>query len=341
MRILLTGDSGYIGPVMTRMMKEESFEVVGLDVGYFDECDFFERNALPARHISKDIRNVAREDLEGVDAVVHLAGLSNDPLGELNPALTDDINHLSTIRLAELAKEMGAKRFVFASSCSMYGIADTDGPLTEEGKLNPITAYAKAKTGSEKGLSLLADDDFHPVYMRNATVYGISPRLRLDLVVNNLTAYAYLMGEIRILSDGTPWRPIVHIEDFCAAFIAALKAPAGKVHDQAFNVGLNEENFQVKDIAEEVKKIVPGCVVRVMNETGSDERSYRVDFTKIKDTLDFKPKWNLVKGIEQLYSSYRENNLTMEDFESASYFRVRTLRSLLEAGQLDSGLHWQ
>lgn len=341
MRVLLTGDNGYIGPVMTRMLKGESYEVVGLDIDYFGPCNFFKQDPLPDRHIHRDIREVKEEDLEGVNAIIHLAGLSNDPLGELNPSLTEDINYRSTVRLAGMARDLGVERFVFASSCSMYGIADTDDPLTEEGKLNPITAYAKAKTNSEIGLGELANDNFHPVFMRNATVYGVSPKLRIDLVVNNLTAYAYLTGEIRILSDGMPWRPNVHVEDFCRAFIAALKAPPEKIHNQAFNVGINEENYQIKTLAGIVKEVVPGCEVKIMNETGSDERTYKVDFSKIKNTLEFNPQWNVKKGVQELYEAYKKNNLTQEDFDSTEYFRVRTLKELLATKKVDTELHWQ
>lgn len=340
MKVLVTGNNGYIGPVMTKMLKQQSHEVIGLDNNFFDDCNFFKADALPDRQILRDIREITHDEVKGVDAVIHLAGLSNDPLGEINPKLTDEINYLATIKLAKLAKEAGAKRFVFASSCSMYGIARSDKPLTEEGELNPITAYARAKADSEKHLAKLADDNFHPVFMRNATVYGVSPKLRLDLVVNNLVAWAHLTGEINIMSDGTPWRPIVHIEDFCRAFVAALNAPEDKIHCQAFNVGINEENYQVKTIAEEVKKVVPACQIIIKNETGQDERTYRVDFSKIKNTLDFKPQWDLPKGIEELYAAYKTNNLTMEGFQSAKYFRVRTLKYLIESRQIDNSLLW-
>jgi len=339
-RILVTGNNGYIGPVMVQMLKEKGYEVVGLDTNFFDDCDFYGQEILPDKQIVKDIRDVELRDIEGIDAIIHLAALSNDPLGEINPSLTNEINYKATIKLATLAKEAGIKRFIFASSCSMYGIAQVDKPLDEEGELNPITAYAKAKTHSERELEKLADDNFHPVFMRNATVYGVSPHLRLDLVVNNLVAWAYLTGEIKIMSDGTPWRPIIHIEDFSRAFIAALEAPEELVHSQAFNVGINEENYQVKDMAEEVKKIIPDCKVKILNETGPDERTYRVDFTKIKNTLNFQPRWNLKKGIKELYAAYKGNNLTKRDLESTRYFRVRTLKHLLATNRLDSSLRW-
>lgn len=339
--VLLTGNTGYIGTVMTKFLKREHFRVVGIDSGWFVGNSFFAipEGSKPDRQIIKDIRDIAKEDLDGINAVVHLAALSNDPLGEINPGLTDEINFKSTIRIAEICKEKGISRFIFASSCSMYGITRNDAAVDEEGALNPITAYAKAKVNSELHLAKLADDDFHPVFMRNATVYGLSPRLRLDLVVNNLLAWAYLTGEATIMSDGTPWRPIVHIEDFCSAFIAALKAPIDKIHSQAFNVGINDENFQVKDIAREVQKVLPASKVRILNKTGPDERSYRVNFSKIKNTLsEFKPQWSLKKGIIELLEAYRRYNLTIDDFNSSKYFRIRAIKSLIESGKMDENL---
>lgn len=340
-RILLTGNNGYIGAVMARFLKRESYYLVGLDSNWFNKNYFFPlpEDSKPDKQIIKDIREVTEDDLKGIDAVIHLAGLSNDPLGNINPSLTEDINCRATVRIAKFCKGMGVGRFIFASSCSIYGISDGDVAIDECGQINPLTAYAKAKVNSEIELTKLADDDFHPVFMRNATVYGLSPKLRLDLVVNNLLAWAYLTGEITIMSDGTPWRPIVHIEDFCNAFIAALKAPVEKNHCQAFNVGINEENYQVKDIANEIQKVLPESKVKILNETGSDERTYRVNFSKIKGVLaDFKPQWNLKKGIIEMLDAYRKYNLTIEDFESDKYFRIRTVKSLIESGKVDKNL---
>ena len=339
--VLLTGNNGYIGTVMTKLLGA-SYRVVGLDTGWFEEDCLFpvSDEYKPSRQIIKDIRQIEAGDLEGVDAVIHLAALSNDPLGELNPGLTDEINCRSTIRLAELCKKNKVERFIFASSCSIYGKAATDTPIGEDGALGPITAYAKAKVDAENGLAALAGDNFHPVFLRNATVYGVSPRLRLDLVVNNLLAWAYLTDEITIMSDGTPWRPIVHIEDFCSAFMAAMRAPAEKIHCQAFNVGLDRENYRVRDIAEEIKKVLPKAQIKVLNRTGPDERSYRVDFSKIRDTLqDFRPKWNLRKGIDELLEAYRNFNLTLAGFNSDRYFRIRAVKSLLKEGRLDNNLN--
>lgn len=341
--ILLTGNLGYIGTVMTGTLRRAGYRVVGLDSGWFDRNLFapIPDEMQPDMQILKDIRTVNAKDLDGIDAVVHLAGLSNDPLGEINPGLTDEINHLATVRLGRLCKEAGCGRFVFASSCSIYGIANTDSAVDEEGALSPITAYAKAKVDAERGLAAMADNRFHPVFMRNATVYGVSARLRLDLVVNNLLAYAYLTGEVSILSDGTPWRPIVHIEDFSQAFLAALEAPSGKVHAQAFNVGLNSENYQVKEIARVVQQAVPGSRVKILNTTGSDERSYRVEFSKIRNALPgFQPRWDLPRGIEQLLEAYRKYGLTREDFESNKYFRIRSMKSLMEAEEVNARLEW-
>ncbi len=339
--VLVTGNNGYIGPVMTRVLQQAGHAVTGLDSQYFAECRFFPPDSLPSRQIVKDIRGIGERDLEGVSGIIHLAGLSNDPMGEINHELTHDINHHASVRLAEKARSVGVERFIFASSCSLYGIAPGDRPLSEEGTLNPVTAYAKAKAGVEEEVAKLADDRFHPVFMRNATVYGVSPLLRLDLVVNNLVAWACFTGKVSIMSDGTPWRPIVHVEDFCRAFLATLEAPVEKIHNEHFNVGRNEENFQIKEIAERVREVVPGCEVEILNKTGPDERTYRVDFSKIRDALPaFKPSWNLTRGIEELYRAYRDFRMTPEDFQSARYFRVRWIRHLLETGQLDADLHW-
>lgn len=339
--ILVTGNNGYIGAVMTDFLLRHSCQVVGIDCDFYKGSELYPTESHLFRQITKDIRKIQQEDLEGISAIIHLAALSNDPLGEVNPSLTDQINHQASIRLAELAKKQGIQKFIFASSCSLYGISSEDKPLTEEGKLNPITAYAKSKVITEEEISRMADDDFHPVFMRNSTVYGVSPNLRLDLVVNNLVAWAYLTGKVAIMSDGTPWRPLIHVEDFCRAFLAALKAPLEKVHNQAFNVGIDEENYQVKDIAADIEQIVPDCRTEILNQTGPDERTYRVDFSKIKTTLNnFQPEWNVKKGIKELYKTYEEFGLTQEDFQSPKYFRVRWLKWLLETERLDNNLQW-
>jgi nucleoside-diphosphate-sugar epimerase len=339
--VLLTGSTGYIGTVMTKALKDASYRVVGLDNNWFYENLLYPvpDTWLPDSVIVRDIRDVRFDDLVGIDAVVHLAGLSNDPLGEINPSLTDDINFRATVRLGELCKARGIERFIFASSCSIYGLASTDRPISEKGTISPLTAYARAKVYAERGLSDIADRSFHPVYMRNATVYGLSPRLRLDLVVNNLLAWAYLTGELAIMSDGTPWRPIIHVEDFCSAFIAALEAPAEAVSDQAFNVGIDSENYQVRDIAERIREALPSSKISILKKTGGDDRSYRVDFSKIRKSLPgFRPRWTLSKGIGQLHDAYKSHHLTLEDFNSDRYFRLRSIKSLMASGKVSPDL---
>ncbi|MBN1384711.1 MAG: NAD(P)-dependent oxidoreductase [Elusimicrobia bacterium] len=324
---------------MTGFLQERSYNVTGLDCNYYKGCEFLPQEVLPFKQILKDIRDINESDLEGIDVVVHLAALSNDPLGELNPSWTDDINVRASVKLANLAKKAGVEKFIFSSSCSIYGIAPPGKALTEEDEVNPVTAYAKAKIKFEKELFKLADSRFHPVFMRNATVYGLSPMLRLGLVVNNLVAWAYCTGKVAIMSDGTPWRPIIHILDFCRAFLTVIEAPAEKIHNQVFNVGRNKENYQVKDIARYVQEIVPNCRIEILNQTGSDERTYRVDFSKIEKVLpQFKPCCDVHMGIEELYRAYKDNGLTKEDLMSNKYFRVRWIKNLIEAGKVDSNL---
>ncbi len=340
--ILITGNTGYIGSVMTTFFKQCGYKVKGLDLQLYQGCEFVEQFELPDHQITRDIREVNEQDLEGVTDIIHLAALSNDPLGELNPNLTYEINYKGTLKLANLAKKAGVKRFLFSSSCSMYGISDSDVSLTEDGSLNPITAYAKSKVYAENDLSQLADDNFHPVFMRNATAYGVSPMLRLGLVVNNLVAWAHTTSKVAILSDGTPWRPIIHVEDMCRAFKVVLEASVEIIHNQAFNIGLDEENYQIEDLALMVEKIVPDCRAEILNETSSDERSYRVDFSKLKETFpEFDPQWNVEKGIDQLYRSYTKNNFTLDDFESVKFFRIRWIKELIEKGVLDKDLKFQ
>lgn len=339
--ILVTGNYGYIGSVMTGLLKDSGYNILGLDSMIYRGSEFIENFTGPDRQITKDVRDITPNDLEGITDIIHLAALSNDPLGELNPALTDSINYEATVKVARIAKEVGVERFLFASSCSMYGISDSDAALTEDGALNPITSYARTKVLAEKELSQLADDNFHPVLMRNATAYGVSPMLRLGLVVNNLVARAHTTGKVSILSDGKPWRPIIHVEDLCRAFKAVLEAPIQTVHNQAFNVGLNEENYQVRDIAHKVEKVVPDCTVEILNQTGSDERSYRVDFSRIQKMVPgFQPMWNLERGIQQLYEAYRENGFTEDDFESSRYFRIKWINQQVKEGILNNDLRY-
>lgn len=341
MKVLVTGNNGYIGNVMCPMLKEEGFEVFGLDTNYFDECEFIKRNNK-AKQIIKDIRQIDENDFIGIDFVIHLAGLSNDPMGDLNPGLTEDINLTASIKCAQLAKKAGVKRFVFASSCSVYGVAKEGSFVNENGKLNPVTAYAKSKIGTEEGLHLLADNDFSPVLMRNSTVYGSSPLLRLDLVVNNLTAWGYTTGKLKVMSDGSPWRPLIHIRDFSQAFIAALKAPQELIHDQVFNVGQNQENYQVSELANIIKEVIPNCQVEFTGEHGADTRSYRVDFTKINTGLKgyFKPVWNVRKGVEQLAQDYKKYDLDLDAFQGKKYIRLKQLNFLQKEGRIDKNFYW-
>jgi len=326
--------------VMAPLLADAGHEVVGLDSDLFEQCTFGE----PPREfpsIRKDIRDVQQSDLEGCDAVIHLAGLSNDPLGNLNPDLTYDINYHASVRLARLSKEAGVKRFLFSSSCSTYGAAG-DKILDETAEFNPVTPYGRSKVLVEQDVALLAGPKFSPVYLRNATAYGVSPRLRFDLVLNNLTAWALTTGRVFIKSDGTPWRPIVHIEDISRAFLAALEAPRELVHNQAFNVGQSKENYQIRDLAEIVKETIPGCTIEYAAGAGPDKRCYRADFTRIAKTLPaFQPKWDARSGARELYEAYKKVGLRLEDFEGARYKRIDHIQGLLASGRLNSALRWQ
>jgi nucleoside-diphosphate-sugar epimerase len=280
-------------------------------------------------------------DLAGFDAIIHLAALSNDPLGDLNPAITYQINHQASVELARKGREAGVKRFLFSSSCSMYGAAG-EAVLDEQAEFNPVTPYAESKVLVERDLVKLASPDFSPVYLRNTTAYGLSPRHRFDLVLNNLVAWAVTTGQVYIKSDGTPWRPIIHIEDISRAFIAALQAPRELIHNQAFNVGLNEENYQIRDLAAIVESIVPGCRIEYAPGGEPDKRSYRVNFNKIKQVLPgFKPRWNARLGVEELYATYRKAALTLDDFEGPRYKRIDHIKRLLREGRLDDTLRWK
>ena len=340
MRLLVTGHDGYIGAVMIPMLQREGYEVVGLDSRFFHDCLFGEEPPdIPA--VRKDIRDITAADLHGFDAVLHLAALSNDPLGNLNPDLTYEINHRGAVHLAEMAREAGVSRFLFSSSCSTYGAAG-DAVLDENATFNPVTPYGKSKCLAEAGIAALAADDFSPVFLRNATAYGVSPRMRFDLVLNNLVAWAVTTGQVYIKSDGTPWRPIVHIEDIICAFIAVLQAPRESIHNQAFNVGRNDQNYQVRDLATIVEQTVPGCHVEYAPGGEPDKRSYRVSFDKIHACLPgFQPHWDARHGAEQLYETYTHIGLQLDDFEGKRYRRIDHIRGLLESGLLDASLRWK
>ncbi len=340
MRVLVTGHKGYIGTIMVPMLQKAGHEVLGLD------CDLYRNSTygdlpLEVPEIIKDVRDVEKQDLEGVDAIIHLAGLSNDMLGDLNPEITYEINHVASVRLAAMAKELGISRFVFASSCSNYGAAG-DGMQDENATLHPVTPYAISKVRVERDVRDLADDDFSPVFMRNATAYGVSPRIRFDIVLNNLTAWAYTTGHILLKSDGTPWRPLVHIEDISLAAIGALEAPRELVHNQSFNVGLNSENYRIRQLAEIVKETVPNCEVKFADGAEPDKRNYRVEFSKYARTFpDHQLRWDALRGTRQIYESYRKFGLQKDEYEGPKYKRIAQLKSLLSSGQLDENLRWR
>jgi nucleoside-diphosphate-sugar epimerase len=342
MKVFLTGNKGYIGTVLTERLLQKSHEVTGYDTDYYRYCNLME-HTCPSEQITKDIRDISIGDLDGIDTVIHLAGLSNDPLGELAPELTDLINHKASVKLAKYAKYVGVKRFIYASSQSMYGISDTDSELDEDNsEKNPITSYARAKWFVEEELKKLDDSNFVTVCMRPSTVFGVSPRLRCDIVFNNLVACAFTTGKIEIKSDGTPWRPVVHVRDVSNAFIAAIEAPSNLVASQSFNVGIPNGNYTVRDLAEAAQRAVPGSALVFTGEHGNDARTYKVSFTKILNTLKnyYKPEWDLDSGGKELTQFFKRINLTEEKFRGRLCNRLQEINCLLSSREISKDLRW-
>jgi nucleoside-diphosphate-sugar epimerase len=342
MRVLVTGHNGYVGTVMVPMLIAAGHDVVGMDSDLYEGSTFGDAGGTQEiTALKKDVRDVEASDLDGFEAVIHLAGLSNDPLGDLKPELTYEINHAASVRLARLAKEAGVTRFIFSSSCSNYGAAGQDW-VNEESELHPVTPYGISKVRVEEDVMKLADADFSPTFPRSATAYGVSARLRFDLVLNNLVAWAFTTGRVHLKSDGMAWRPIVHIEDMSRAFIAILHAPRELVHNQVFNVGRTQENYRVRELAEIVAETVPGSRVEYAEGAGPDKRCYRVNSDKLAQTLpEFKPQWTARRGAEELYAAFQRVGLTLEEFEGPRYKRVAHIKHLLSTGRLDETLRWR
>lgn len=338
MRVLVTGNEGYIGSILVPMLQAAGHEVTGLDSGLFRDCALTAFPEVPTLRL--DLREVEAADLEGLDAVIHLAGLSNDPLGDLDPELTFAINHRAAVRLAELAKAAGVRRFLYASSCSVYGAAG-ETPVDERAPLRPLTPYAESKALAEAGIRPLADERFTPVYLRAATAYGISPFLRFDLALNNLVAWAHTTGRVYLKSDGRSLRPFVHVEDIARAYVALLHAPRARVHNRVFNVGRSEENYRIRDLADIVREVVPGTRIELAPDASPDRRSYAVSCDRLARTVpDYRPTWTARAGIEEVYRTLRATTLTADQFEGPRYNRIAFIRRLLGEGRIDASLRW-
>jgi nucleoside-diphosphate-sugar epimerase len=342
MRVLITGHNGYVGTIMVPMLVEAGHDVTGIDTNLYRNSSF--GSSGPPKHIQdieKDIRDIEPADLEGFEAIIHLAGLSNDPLGDLNPTLTFEINHQASVRLAEMAKQVGVERFIFSSSCSNYGAGVQDW-LDENSDFNPVTPYGRSKVMVELDVAKLADDNFSPTFLRSGTAYGVSPRLRFDLVLNNLVAWAYTTGRVYLKSDGAAWRPVVHIEDMSLAFLAALQAPREVVHNNAFNVGRTTENYTIRELAEIVADTVPGSVVEFADGASADKRNYRVNCDKVLNTLpDFKPSWTARRGAQELFDAYQAVGFKVDEFEGPRYRRIHHIKQLIDRQALDENLRWR
>ncbi len=340
MRVLVSGHHGYIGSILVPLFGAAGHEVVGLDTYMYEGCDFGEERAAAVPAIRKDVRDVTPADLDGFDAVIHLAALSNDPVGDLNPDCTFAINHRASVSLARAAKQAGVERFLFASSCSLYGAAGQDW-IDESAEFNPVTPYGESKVLAERDIGALADDSFSPTFLRNATAHGLSPRHRGDLVVNNLTAFAFATGEVLMQSDGTPWRPLVHIKDISRAFLGLMQAPREQVHGEAFNVGADEENYRIRDIARIVEETVPGSRIAFADGAGPDKRSYRVSFAKLRRAFpELHPTWTVRASVEQMLAAYRDNGLDISDFKGSRFMRIARIKELMAEARLDAELRW-
>tara|TARA_B100000029_G_scaffold76093_1_gene67840 strand:+ start:2032 stop:3081 length:1050 start_codon:yes stop_codon:yes gene_type:complete len=339
-KVLITGHQGYIGSILTPIIQSAGYEVFGLDTNYYDNDCSFVPSTTEVPNINKDIRDINENDLEGFDAIIHLAALSNDPLSNLRPEWTYDINHKASVRLATLGKTVGVKRFIFSSSCSMHGSVD-GGKVYESTPVKPLTPYGESKIMAETDISTLADINFSPTFLRNGTVYGISPKLRLDIVLNNLVGWAVTTGKVVLYTDGTPWRPLIHVEDVCNAFLLVLQAPIEMIHNQVFHVGFDDENYQIRQLAEIVQSVVPDCDLEFSTNHDGDQRTYIADFGKISQTFpEFKPQWNAKSGAEQLYQAYQRSEMSFDHFMGNRFMRLKQIDHLIQNNRVDDTLRW-